>query len=245
MRLFLLVMLLISAQNNTAAKHPQGKPKDNPPNNCQPAVVEVHTSCSPEAATSQNQQQATKTEVKPFMTHGEYVISGITAIYVLFSIFTYYAIKHQGAGQVSAERAWVLVTLDMVSSGNMQAAYCVTLTNHGRTPARIIEARGDLRELPDTETLTKLPQTNILPAIKLLAPNERWDISAFGIHVDFTDFSPLDAAKGKQEWYFGYVAYKTIYDRKFDPPHYTRFCYRFCVNKRWQVGGPPSYNDYT
>jgi len=89
----------------------------------------------------------------------------------------------------------------------------------------------------------QLAQTNVLPAVKLLAPHESWCIRTFGIHADFK--RPTSLTFDKEELYFGYVAYKLIFDRESDPLHYTRFCYRLQVNRKWQVSGPPNYNEYT
>jgi hypothetical protein len=181
-------------------------------------------------------------------------MSLLTAVYVVITWRGLRAIKKQADiakktadGFTVAERAWVLVTLEF-PGGYEQAIYPeglyeVTLANHGRTPARIVEARGDLIELDSSEKLMQLAQTNVLPAVKLLAPHESWCIRTFGIHADFK--RPTSLTFDKEELYFGYVAYKLIFDRESDPLHYTRFCYRLQVNRKWQVSGPPNYNEYT
>src|SRR5579872_1075160 len=187
MRLLLLSLLLVSTQGSSHPNDPQGKTNNNPSNKCQPAIVEVHTSCPAEAATGQNHAATAQTEVKPFMTHGEYVISGITAIYVIVSLLTFFAIRRQAEfaerstqSIILAERAWVLVSVDLSENHGI---YGITLTNHGRTPARIVEAIGEYKQFNGAQDkLQDVPSynTNILPAQKLLAPKEQWVIQVFG-----------------------------------------------------------------
>jgi hypothetical protein len=135
---------------------------------------------------------------------------------------------------ISGERAWVLVTIETAPQG--LKVFEVIITNHGRTPARIVEAMGDLKEVdsPD-ESLPEKPSylTNMLPAKKLVAPNENWIMRTIGVGI-----------KNTEQIFYGYVAYRHIFDKPSDL-HYTRFCYRLQSNGKWQVTGPPAYNDYT
>jgi hypothetical protein len=229
------------------------------PNTVPPPTGIVNPSnCTPiNAKQGQTQTRATQDESPqwiPFLTNGELVMSLLTAVYVVITWRGLRAIKKQADiakktadGFTVAERAWVLATLEF-PGGYEQAIYPeglyeLTLVNHGRTPARIVEAKGELKELGYSETLAELPHTDILPGVKLLAPQETWCIRTFGLHADFA--RPSAAAFDKEELFFGHVAYKTIFDRESDPLHYTRFCYRLQVNRKWQVSGPPSYNEYT
>lgn len=133
MRYCLLLILLVSVQGNPKADNPKRNATSDPPNKCQPTNIEVHASCAPETETSTDHQQTTKAEVHPFMTHGEYVISAITLIYAIFSIFTYFAIKRQAENAVLIERAWIDIELAVDSP----TAYALNVTNHGRTVAKI------------------------------------------------------------------------------------------------------------
>jgi hypothetical protein len=162
---------------------------------------------------------------------------GATIIGVLGAWIGIGFLYHQMKAANKAERAWVLVTIEDEERGNY-GIYEVTLTNHGRTPARIIEAYGDLIKVTPPDDLSQFAQRDILPAAqKLLAPQETWRIHAFGTNAETPDLG-----SAYQEFFCGHVAYKILSD---DKPHYTRFCYYLRVTGKWQVGGPPAYNDYS
>jgi hypothetical protein len=156
--------------------------------------------------------------------------------------FLYHQVKaanKTAEGVTLAERAWVLVTIKEESQGNA-GFYDVVLTNHGRTPARIIEAVGETLIIKKSNKLQQTAHRNILPGIKLLAPQEAWTILTFAANVEL-------AIPGEEsiEFFFGRAAYRTLFDKETATPHYTRFCYRLMANGVWQVGGASSYNDYT
>jgi hypothetical protein len=135
MRLFVVLLLLVGVQNNSHPNNPKGETSKNPDNSCQPSVVEIHTSCTPETRAGHGEQQTTKAEVKPFMTHGEIVISVITGIYVIIAFFTLLAILRQAHiaemstdATIDAERAWF--DLDLKDSGPDKVELIVT--NYGK-----------------------------------------------------------------------------------------------------------------
>jgi hypothetical protein len=158
----------------------------------------------------------------------------LTLITGIAGIVTAIAVWKQMRSFIRGERAWVLVTIETAPQG--LKVFEVIITNHGRTPARIVEAMGDLKEFdkPD-EHLPEKPSylTDMLPARKLVAPNENWIVRTIGVGI-----------KNTEQIFYGYVAYRHIFDKP-DDLHYTRFCYRLQPNTKWQVSGPPAYNDYT
>jgi hypothetical protein len=144
-------------------------------------------------------------------------------------------------GVTLAERAWVLVNIQFSPErGNDGDLYRITLKNHGRTPARIVEAVGETVIIKKSDTLQQTAHRNILPGIKLLAPEESWIILTIA-----ASFEAAMPGKESIEFFFGHVAYKTLFDAETATPHYTRFCYQLMANGWWQVGGPSSYNEYT
>jgi hypothetical protein len=221
MRLFLLAVLLISVQNHSETNNPQRKASSTPSDKCQPAVVEVHTSCTPEAQTSQSQQQQAKPEVKPFMTHGEYVISGITAIYAFFSILTYFAIKQQGENAVRIERAWVDIWLIRKSGLDR-----LKVTNHGRTVAKIsswaiapvtVSTNGVLGPPPERpREMLKREHLN-----HLITQQKSKVLESFVVSEYFRDDWEAIIASHKRAYFFISVGYEDTAGQ----PHATHACY--------------------
>jgi hypothetical protein len=103
MRSLAITVLLLSAcgaisvgrQNPSLPKEPQGK-SDNQAVQPKPAVAppELVTN-TPVSPATQTETRTSQLEVKPFLSHGEYVMGVLTTIYVLISFFSFMAIKRQ------------------------------------------------------------------------------------------------------------------------------------------------------
>lgn len=144
-----------------------------------------------------------------------------------------------------AERAWIIVTIETHESPNLtnSGLYQVCIANYGRTPARIMGARGDQYKL-DEQSLEVIqdPQTDILPVMRLLAPQEKWRVQTFGFHASQSGYGqiiPSDQA------YVAYITYHTLFDKPGDAPHETRVCYVLQANLDWRVGGPARHHRYS
>jgi hypothetical protein len=188
-----------------------------------------------------------------------YLFATIAGVFVaLGAIYVFYlqtqatqdaatAAKQQADNITNSERAWVTVSIENYDRFPPGSMYDVVLTNHGSTPARIVEAFGDLLQLDNGVKLLPGPtyQTDILPAKKMLAPKEEWGIHSFAPHatVEYVmgGTKPID----KEQYFIGYVAYRHIFDANDSPVHYTRFCFRRQVNFTWQAFGPSAYHEYS
>src|SRR5437762_1999903 len=92
----LCLLASIGQQDTPEAKHQKKESKNQavepPPTTTTPEVRPGTPASTP---TPQAKEQAIKPELKPFLTHGEWVIGSLTAIYVLISYFSFTAIKRQ------------------------------------------------------------------------------------------------------------------------------------------------------
>jgi hypothetical protein len=188
-----------------------------------------------------------------------YLFATIAGVFVaLGGIYTIYkqteatrdaaiAAKQSADNLANSERAWVTVGIENYDRVPRGSLYDVVLTNHGSTPARIVEARGDLQQIDKGMNLQDGPsyQTDILPAKKLLAPKEEWSIRTFGPYATVELVAGGTRPIDKEQVFVGYVAYRHIFDPKESSPHYTRFCFRLQVNGTWQAFGPPDYHEYS
>jgi hypothetical protein len=164
---FLLATHSISSQDKTKPEKPQGESRSQPSAPQPPSSIVQQNIGTPDGTnSSRTTQQETKPEARPFMTHGEYVISFITTVYVIIAFFTFMAIRRQahiaqqGADAlIASERAWVTVTVDW-SQGHEGIFHMgptpdreksehveanISCKNDGRTPAWIIEVRACLK----------------------------------------------------------------------------------------------------
>ena len=163
----------------------------------------------------------------------------IALIGIGFIWFQTRATKHSVDSLRSAERAWILVTLDHPEGPHARYDWALSIKNCGRTPARVTLAFGDLT---DTLELGEPPtyKPSILPSPKLLAPQEEWQIA---------DVSSL--YRTELTGYYGYIGYRDTFSDKGE--RITRFCYELRTVKnpvggtdqKWFPAGPQSYNDYT
>jgi len=76
-------------QQKKESKNQAVQPKPTTP------TPEVLPSTPASAPTPQAKEQTPKPELKPFLSHGEWVIGSLTAIYVVISFFSFMAIKRQ------------------------------------------------------------------------------------------------------------------------------------------------------
>jgi len=254
MRLFLFAVLLIGMQNNPEPKNPNGKASNNPPSNGQPAVTEVHAGSPVETATSQNQKQTTSAEVKPFMTHGEYVISAITAIYVIVSFLTFLAVKNtvkvsqlQTKAMVNSQRPWIAVRKkDPPIAGSVEfEAECLV-----GIPAKIIHNYAHWKAVKKGESLQPVYETEMLQYPFLIAPPDgKKRVFEFGIDSlqangpMWHDIQNLDQTL----YFYGKIQYTdgaSIDDGGNPIVHETKWCYVY-VGGAIVRGGPEGFNDNT
>jgi archaellum component FlaF (FlaF/FlaG flagellin family) len=201
-------------------------------------------------------EQGTSYDPRQDFLYRAYLAFTIIGVFVaLGAIYVFYlqtqatqeaaaAAKQQADNITNSERAWVTVSVEIHSD---HGDYDVVLTNHGSTPARIVEARGDLQPLHEGNSLPDGPsyQTDILPAKKLLAPKEEWGIHMFSPHPTVRYVAGGTERLDTEQFFIGYVAYRHIFDPEKSPPHYSRFCFRLEVNRTWQASGPSAYHEYS
>lgn len=168
------------------------------------------------------------------------IIGVVVALFgVGFISFQTKATKETVNSLRSAERAWILVTLEHPNELHLRYMWVLTIKNHGRTPARVTAAFGDMTDkLPVAEPPKY--RTSILPGPKLLAPQEEWQIA------DVSTLNPTPIV-----CYYGYIEYRDTFSNKGE--RFTRFCYELksvagatgVAQQKWFPAGPKSYNDYT
>jgi hypothetical protein len=259
MRLFLLLIITVSLpafsqdtipQQHAKATHAQNKGDDtanhNPPNT---QVVYLgapgqNGDVNETSKTSKSKQHAQQWWERPTVT--DWILAVTTIAYVFVNLFILLSLKRQtGIATKSAnalalaERAWVIVTVEPQEGPNADSRLSqVCVANYGRTPARIISARGNLYKL-DGQSVEVIPdpQANILPAMRLLAPQEKWRIQPFGLNVSQSGYSqivPSDQA------YVAYIAYRTLFDKPDDAPmkHESAMCSKLISSGKLAV--PPN-----
>ena len=102
MRVVVIAALLLTAttisvgqQNPPQAKHQKNKAKDQAVQPSPAPVPEVRDSTPASAPAPQAKEQTPQPELKPLLSHGEWVMGVLTAIYVLISFFSFRAIQRQ------------------------------------------------------------------------------------------------------------------------------------------------------
>jgi hypothetical protein len=196
------------------------------------------------------------------MTNGEWFIGSVTAIYALFSAFTFAAIYWQAKtasrsadAQVAAESAWIMISLEKVPGHahrfhggrsipgsepieNTSLNVRIKCTNTGKTPAWITEKRAAFIIRKYTESA--FPTTPDLDACEWVQP-EPEPLAAQG-------FSEKDAyleAKGRQGFedvalIYGMVKYRDIFGRE---DRFTTFGFRVTLSDTFErLPGYPEYN---
>jgi hypothetical protein len=193
MRLFvacavILFGTLVGAQNHKQPAENENK-SNHTTNNPQPAttIPEVHA-CSPAIEqTTQSKQQAADAVSRPFLTHGEWVMAILTAIYVGISYFGLRAIKQQADiaqstadAIVDAERAWI--DIDLRKFG---VNYSFIVTNYGKTHGIITEyglifshmTREDYSDLPrKIRAKEEWGGKDPVEVYSMLMPHKPWEI---------------------------------------------------------------------
>lgn len=110
MRVLAIVALLVAVpalvgEQDTPKPKQQKQESKNQAVQPQPttAIPEVLPRTPASAPTPQAKEQTSKPELKPFLSHGEWVMGSLTAIYVVISFFSFRAIRRQAdiAGQAA------------------------------------------------------------------------------------------------------------------------------------------------
>jgi hypothetical protein len=212
----LLVMYTLSvhAQEKVHPDNPQGETANTPNNRIQqPACTAVPCNCCPpEKTASQSAKQTPQAESpqsKPWLTHGELVMSILTGIYVLISFFGLLAIHEQASmaqqniqSVIDAGRTWVTVMPlhwspelratwepgdPQVPSDQMRAEvhlFHARIQNAGNSVAQIDEV--SVKYVYIEEGISRLPETPVYGRISpqngylLIPKDEYWATERLG-----------------------------------------------------------------
>jgi len=145
-----------------------------------------------------------------------------------------------------SERAWVQATPDMPGfSLNDPAAvelFKWSITNTGRTPARIVEIAARYRLIQSLPRISATPEyegdLELIPLHgMLLAPNQNyWSLQNLD-PPSLTQGKLADIAAAKRILFaYGYVVYRDVFSRDTDTPCKTSFCYYYFVPQGAVVG---------
>jgi hypothetical protein len=253
----LLVVLLPSVGGQDTPKTRQQK-KDNKDQavQSQPTATtpEVRPSTPASAPTPQPKEQTPEPELKPFLSHGEWVISSLTTIYVLISFFSFRAIKRQAdiaaqaatAAQdaaraaerntealINIERPFLIVTgvrYDVLPGttpdGRSESASHVhfSFKNFGHSPAWTIALGGSFKAFAKTSDLPREPEYGTIE-----------EVDSYGIVfppaqereiLNITHEGPEDEFSTVIAGELFWFAYGFVrYKDIFGRTHETRFCY--------------------
>jgi hypothetical protein len=239
------LLLLMTCLASHALINGQDKPKTNSeqakdiasPTEEKQTVVQVNATTPREAQSSEAAKNKSNNEPKPFMTHGEWIISGITSIYVLIAYLTLMAIRKSSERQL---RAYVVCELGSIvniadpikpTSGELiptEAARKfpwgpigrVQIMNTGQTPAFKVEHWGNmcLREYPLTSPLPERAK-GLLKSISTIGPGIR-NTKTLSIGPVLTDDEVARLRNATAAIYFyGEI----IYEDAFKKRHSTRY----------------------
>jgi hypothetical protein len=255
MRLLLLAVLLIGVQNNPAPKNPNGKTSNNPPSNGQPAIAEIHASSPVEAATGQTQQQTTPAEVQPFMTHGEYVISAITGLYVIVSFLTFLAVRNtvkvsqlQTKATVNSSRPWIAIKIKEPPAPNEFTFEAICLSG---TPAKIIHNYADLQVIDSSKSPQPVYKTDMMQYPRIFANTDGkfkiYDYSIESVKANVPQWAEIQSLQ-KTLYFFGKIEY--VDGVSFDDAgkhiiHESRWCFEYNIGGHIFRSGPLEMNDFT
>lgn len=205
--------------------------------------------------------------MKPFLSHGEWVIGTLTAIYVLISFFSFRAIKRQAdisqqaaraaerntEALINIERPWLLVTgvrYDVLPSratdGQNKSHVHFTFKNFGHSPAWPIALGGTFKAFAKPEDLPQVPEygeTGIESYGIVLPPGGEREILDIPHEGSEQEFSAVVA--GDLFWFaYGLIRYKDI----FGCIRETRCCYASSGGRAIRFGphpAPHAYNRHT
>jgi hypothetical protein len=240
----LLFFLLVNGQNHaqTNSAHTQHAHAD-ADSGQNPALQIIQTTTPCGEQTSPPKKEQSQAESKPWLTHGEWVISILTFIYVGVNVLIWIRIGHQSDAMNAAndisrknmeavQRAFVFVKKTDIfadkdgSTGQVIAwRFRPTWENSGTTPTRQLELYGGAIWQPaELDKGYAFPgQIDSVPLV--LGPKAIIWAKDISIPV-----SKIQAAhNGALHVYiFGAAKYRDVFDDT--PPHITRFCTKITVD---------------
>jgi hypothetical protein len=257
------LFLFLSSSNDAQDKtKPNQRESERQPSNPSPAAptttIEINIG-TPTSTSGEIHKQDSRPEAKSApITHGEWLIAGITAVYALISYFTLKAIKRQALSaeaELAAQSPWIMVNIEHTPGmhgrflgtsreGNEPETHhtdfifrfdCI---NHGQTPALITEKRANLiivrkNSLPKHPDLTA---TRVFDdrAEPLAAGKE--SVMKRDEHFSAPGYQSLD------DWVvlYGVVKYRDVFGRD----RQTTFGYEVTIgDKIERLSGYPKYNE--
>jgi hypothetical protein len=208
-------------------------------------------------------------DMSGFLTHGEWVMSVLTLVYVVISFFGLMAIKRQADiaksqsdAVMDAKRPLILIMWDNMVHINPEAengvlSHCFqwTFKNCGTSPAFIekISSRfvviKSLNEFPPEPRY--LQPREVLCEPEPLLPDQPSKPGVYSPVESANSFEELDASLRRKECFlyaYGFVRYRDIYQRE----HETRFGLVYesaptpsIERDGFRLAGPAAYNRYT
>jgi hypothetical protein len=222
-----------------------------------PSPSEIHPETSRLVGESAAQKkQYTADHSRPEASIAEWIMVGITSLYVIVAFFTLRAIKRQADIAEEAiteiERPWMMVLPTdyeiQPSAGTVQTPRSITfrwtVKNVGRSPAWLIGGRGRVEKVlaSDLPAVPNYPE-DLNYALTPHPPNEEGLSESATLQFSPTEYVAL--CEGKLDFVVrGIILYRGLGDRS----HETRFCIgiqRATQRLAMCFCGPSAYNRYT
>jgi hypothetical protein len=245
-----LFFLVINGQNHAQTKSSDKQSAHADTNSGQdpaPQIIQTNTPCCEASTQKQDQSQA---ESKPWLTHGEWVISVLTFIYVGVNILIWIRIGHQtdamnAANEIgrknleAVQRAFVYVKENSIvaekhpKTGETVFRFRTVWENSGTTPTRqlsmYISALWRSDELPKGYAFPNVNQ--IEHFLTVLGPK--------AIIWSNELFIPLKILQGVQQgtlhlYVYGAAIYKDVFNDNLQ--HVTKFCVK--ISASGDLSGP-------
>ncbi|MGB8990093.1 MAG: hypothetical protein WCC37_26085, partial [Candidatus Sulfotelmatobacter sp.] len=191
--------------------------------------IEINVGSSSDTPTAKPQEQHPAAEAKPTpITHGEWLIAGITAVYAFISYFTFRAIERQAEiaqdntdALIAGQRAWVMVEIELNPAGVVETSVRgeahthgiqirMHYRNDGQTPCWITERRASLILITDNI----IPERPDLSKAEIIArgtiPLAVGKAHGYG-HFDTPLHCPADYSPDRIHLIYGVVRYRTAF----------------------------------
>jgi hypothetical protein len=261
-----LLFLLMTTPLANGQDHPKPKGADNPTpsqskNGGDDSSLQIHGGTPHGASESSEKEHDTDRQASHWLTHGEWVISALTLVYVLLTgvyVFishkTLKAIEDQGKhallnaqALINSQRPWITVkTKEPPTPGSFTfEAICLS-----GIPAKIICSYADWQTVDRGQSLQRIYKTKMLQYPFPLAPPDGakkiWDFSIESLKADTSLWEEIQALD-KTLYFLGKVEYTD--GISFDGAgkhivHETRWCYEY-IGGAIARSGPPEASDYT
>jgi hypothetical protein len=234
--LFVAVVMLLSfvsinAEDLGKADSEKNKTRNNQTAPENPSTrIEINVGNPPNAGSPQSQEQQLVAEPKPSpITRGDWLLAGITAIYVLISYFTFRAVRDSAERQlrayVIAETSSIVNVADPIlphgvapTEGSRKHPWGpvggVHIINAGQTPAFKVRHWGSicLREYPLRSTLPE-PEDVLMPSFSVLGPGVK-STKALTLNPQLTDEQVAELrATTAAIYFYGIITYEDVFKK--------------------------------